>query len=476
MQVRLPSSSTRVWTSLGMALLILAGGLCGYWVYNTARDAVLHTQFALSQGPNTLSIPGPATVGTPDVQQQPTAEPGVQAAAGAATPSAVRPQRINILLLGLDTANGHIEAARTDTIIVVSIDPTGGPVTMLSIPRDLWVPIGPYGENRINTAYFLGEVNKYPGGGPALLQATVEQNFGIAIDHYVVVDFDGFRRLIDLMGGVTVTVEKDIYDASFPTGVGDGTKELFIPAGVHHFTGEEALEYVRARHETSDFDRAARQQHLLLAIRDQVLRGGTIASLLPRLPTLYRTFSDTVQTDMALDDMLRIARLVEGIDVNNVETAVIDETMTKRYITDNGWDVLLPIQDKIEPLVHRLFRAPQEQASPLTATGEQAAPAALAEAARVLVVNGSGRAGMADVVAGKLRAMGLDAVSQGDLDHGDYAATILIAYSDKPASIRAVIDALGISADNVRQSSDSPAPANADIKVIVGQDYASAVG
>ncbi|MGQ9552478.1 MAG: LCP family protein [Anaerolineae bacterium] len=379
-------------------------------------------------------------------------------------------ERINILVLGLDVPDGGAEPARADTIMVVSVDPTGGPVSLLSIPRDLWVPIGPYGENRINTAYFLGEVKDYPGGGPGLLRATVEQMFGIYIDYYVVGDFDGFRKLVDQLGGVTITVETDIYDPAYPDGNG-GVKTISIPAGTYRMDGEMALEYARSRHTTSDFDRAQRQQRLLLAIRDEALKRESISSLLPKLPGFYQTLSETVETDLSLDELIDLAQIASVVDINNVQTAVIDQTMTSRYITDKGWDVLLPIPEKIQPVIERLFRLPTASNAEPVAYELDASPQVVAEQAKVLLVNGSGKHGLAEAAADYLRQQGFTIIGSSDLERGDYSTTVVVTYSEKPSTVAALCSALHLTSESIRQSSGSPNPEQADIKVIIGQDF-----
>jgi len=466
--MRLPPVASRLLAVVMLAMLIAGAGYSGYLIYSTAKDAVVHAQFRLPDPPKIVSgEPQPQDAGE---QVEAPATPGVPEPTLDATPDNPKPERFNILVLGLDVPDSGVEASRTDTIIVVSIDPTGGPVTMLSIPRDLWVPIGPYGENRINTAYFLGEVKDYPGGGPALLRATVEQTFGIHIDRYVAGDFDGFEELVDQFGGVMVEVKADIYDPAFPDGQG-GVKTVSIPAGTYRMDGEMALIYARSRHTTSDFDRAQRQQALLLALRDEVLRRESIPSLITKLPGLYRTTTDYVVTDLTLDDLIRLARTASDIDVNNIETAVIDHTMTNRYFTDKGWDVLLPIPEKIELLIERLFRQPGEPAAETAVYGLEASPEIAREAATILVANGSGRAGLAEATAEYLRAQGFTVSQWADLDRGDYGATVIVVYTDKPSTVAALTSALDLSSASVRSSPGSPNPEQVNIKVILGQDF-----
>ncbi len=156
-------------------------------------------------------------------------------------------------------------------MIVISIDPVNKSLSMLSIPRDLSVQIPDYNENnRINAAHLLGDARDYPGGGPALAKKTVQYTLGIPIQYYVRVNFEGFQKLVDLVGGITINVEAPIHDEKFPD-ANYGFMTVDIPAGVQKMDGVTALQYARVRHGSSDFHRARRQQQVLLAIKDKAL-------------------------------------------------------------------------------------------------------------------------------------------------------------------------------------------------------------
>lgn len=461
------TATTRRLLSLALIAALVAGGsLCGYYIYSLAKQAVVHAQFELPDPP---SLPGAQPQGTKLAADAILSTPRAGDATPVPSSFRQRNERLNILVLGLDVPDGGAEPARTDTIIVVSIDPYGGPISMLSIPRDLWVPIGPYGENRINTAYFSGEVRDYPGGGAGLLRAVVEQTFGIPIDYYVSVDFEGFRDVVDYLGGVPIEVASDIYDPSYPDGHG-GVYAITIPAGTYRMDGETALQYARSRHTSSDFDRAGRQQQLLVAIKDEVMRREGMSGLITKLPGLYRTLSGKFETDLSLDDLIALARLASSLDLNNVHTAVIDHTMTTKYITDKGWDVLLPIPERIQPLIQQLFLPPRSAGAAAPRDAVDPASLVVEEAATVLVVNGSGRPGLAQSVADYLRSQGFRIKDAVDLDRGDYTYTTLVAYADKPATIASLAAALGLSSQNVRRASAGPDADSADLKLILGQD------
>src|SRR4051794_34365113 len=173
-------------------------------------------------------------------------------------------RRPNILLPGIDHRAGEpVDGSRSDTIMVVSIDPPSKSVVMMSFPRDLWVSIPGYYPQRINVAH--------AAGGPALTARTIEANFGIKIDNYARVDFDGFEQVVDAIGGVIVDVDRPIKDDEYPTD-DYGLIRLYIPPGPMLMDGKTALMYARSRHSEDDFGRARRQQKVLMAIRDRGLQ------------------------------------------------------------------------------------------------------------------------------------------------------------------------------------------------------------
>lgn len=325
--------------------------------------AALSRQAGLNLGQPQGGQPTPAApAGAPaDATPRPDAAiPATEPAPGA-TPAGPTPapqpetqQRVTILLMGMDQRQGEAGPFRTDTMIVLTLDPATGAGGMLSIPRDLWIPIPGYGENRINTANFLGDLKKYPGGGPALAKKTVTHNFGFPVHYYVRLNFEGFKRIIDTIGGVDINVEQEIRDDLYPD-ENYGYDPLYIPVGLVHMNGELALKYARTRHGDSDIYRAGRQQQVIMAVVRKVLNLNLLPSLLPKLPELSRTLADAIQTDMPLDEMIRLARLFRDMDFSKIKSAVIDESMTVPNTTPQGAQVLLPIREKIRPVVDELF-------------------------------------------------------------------------------------------------------------------------
>jgi LCP family protein required for cell wall assembly len=235
-------------------------------------------------------------------------------------------------------------------MMIASIDPATRSAGLLSVPRDLWVDIPGFGENRINMAYFLGEATRYPGGGPSLARRTVELNFGVPIHYYVLIDFDGFVAGVDALGGIRVDVERPVRDNHYPDN-NYGILSIYIPAGRQWMDGETALRYARSRSGSSDWERGRRQQKLLMAVRDRVLS----LDLLPRLPELVDRFRSMLETDLPPSQILTLAQIAPQVNGDNIRVAVIDETRTIPVILENGADVLFPDRARICQVVQEIF-------------------------------------------------------------------------------------------------------------------------
>jgi LCP family protein required for cell wall assembly len=258
-------------------------------------------------------------------------------------------ERINVLLLGTDQREGEAGPPRTDTIVVATLDPQTRSAGMLSLPRDLWVPIPGHGHERINAAFELGEAAR-AGGGPDLARKTVEQLLGVPIHHYVLVGFGGFEKLVDLVGGVLVDVERPIKDNGYPDH-GYGLRRIYFQPGLQRLDGEAALWYVRTRHADSDFGRARRQQQLLLALRNQVIQ----PELLPKAPSIAAALADTVKTDARPSDLLPLVRVAGTIDPSTMVNRVVDESMTTHWVTPAGAQVEVPDQAALRRAVQDVF-------------------------------------------------------------------------------------------------------------------------
>jgi LCP family protein required for cell wall assembly len=233
----------------------------------------------------------------------------------AALPNWDNQDPVNILLMGIDYRDGDEEPARSDTMIVVRIDPATKQATMLSLPRDLYVQIPGFDPDRINAAYPLGEEHQdsIDGGGPTVVAQTIEANFDIQIDYFMTIDFDGFREVVDTIGGIVVDVRAPIKDDQYPTEDFGLTRQYFA-TGLQKMDGETALRYARTRHGDNDIARGDRQQQVLIAIREKAMDLG----LITRAEELIRDFGDNVRTDLNFNQMWALAGLGRDVDPNGI--------------------------------------------------------------------------------------------------------------------------------------------------------------
>jgi LCP family protein required for cell wall assembly len=377
-------------------------------------------------------------------------------------------ERINILVLGIDQRAGEEGAFRTDTMLVLTLDPVSKTGGVLSIPRDLWVPIPGYGVERINAAHVFGQRDDYPGGGPALATKTVESNLGIPIHYYARIDFKAFVELVDRIGGIDIYVEEEIDDPTYPShDPADpyGYDPLYIEPGQHHFDGEMALKYARTRSTAgSDFDRADRQQKVLKAIFKKVTRLDMLPTLVTQAPQMWHTLQDSVDTNLKLDQIIALARLASEVDLDDVRFGAIDEGYTIPYVTEDGAEVLILLRDKTRELRDELFTgesAADEEPDGGTLLEE--------EEATIEVLNGTLKTGLAADVTERLRQENLNVIRTGNAERQDIEESLVIAHTSKPNTTQFIADALNLPQSAVVQGSD-PA-ADVDISVILGADY-----
>ena len=467
-----------------LAVSFLAGGVyLGYVFYVAVKDAVAHVELpTLPYVDLTLPVVNPVARDYPNPRAASNPQPSTSLT-GDTLPNWEEAERVNIRLLGVDNRPDET-IARTDTMILVTIDPATGKAGMLSIPRDLWVTIPGYGENRINLPHYLGDKNNYPGGGPALAMKTVQYNLGVPVHFYVRADFDGFKRIVDTLGGIDVDVPQTINDPEYPD-QNYGYDPFYIEAGPQHLDGNAALKYARTRATSgADFDRAQRQQLVLLAIMDRAIA----IDVIPKIPELWATMADTVQTDLQLVDILEMARLADRISRDNIEAAVIDYSMTVDYRTDTGARVLLPIRERIRPVVERMFFSPEPVAVAPSATPDQGEiekaqvaaqeenerrvemmAALQAEGATLVVQNGTPHPELAAKTAQYLRDQGFNVVQFGAASRADYPCTVIVDYAGKPYTIESLTVIFNVADENIRRSPNLKS--DVDIRLIIGADF-----
>lgn len=304
----------------------------------------------------------PTAVFSPTPTSTPTEHPIALLEASGGQPDAMPElsdtETINVILIGADRRGGG-RYFRTDTLIIASLRPAQQSVSLLSIPRDLYVHIPTVGMNRINTAYLEGERGKHPGGGPGLLAETIRYNLGVRIDHYVLVDFNGFRKIVNGLGGIDVRIacpytDWHIVNPNVSEELESNWKLVTVGPGVVRMDGAEALWYSRSRMKSSDFDRGRRQQEVLRAIFEQILQ----PELIPRVPELYRDLSGSVVTDLGFADLLTAMPYLTKLEAPQIRSYYIFRGMTTGYMTPGGAAVLVPQPDRVRNVVQKFLAPP----------------------------------------------------------------------------------------------------------------------
>lgn len=275
---------------------------------------------------------------------------------------------VRILLLGLDRRD-ETEITRSDTMIIATLDLWEGVASLLSIPRDLVVNIPGNGEDRINAAYAFGQLAHPddPAAGPALAVATVAKAFDVTIDHYIQVDFKGFRGVVDAVGGVDIDIAETIDDPDYPTD-DYGYKHIHFDPGCYHLDGVRALEYARSRHDSDDNKRRDRQMQVMQAALDQT----SDMNAARRLPEIVKALGSTVQTSIPWEGQLSLARMSRKVNAAGVARYSIQPPLVRGVITYGGASVYIGDWPRIRELAKEATN-PKPPAAP--ATPEQQTPA-----------------------------------------------------------------------------------------------------
>lgn len=263
--------------------------------------------------------------------------------------------RFTILAMGLDRRPGEIGLMyRTDTMMVISIEPDTQRIGILSIPRDLYVAVPGYASRqRVNAAMVLGEAQRGTTG-TQLAMETVQYNLGIRIHDYLIVDFQAVIDFINAIDGIEVTIDYTINDPGYPN-MNYGYDPFYLAAGTHHLMGYDALRFARTRHGNSDIDRTRRQQQVIYAVRDRILNFELLPRLIYQAPTMFRAFEEHVYTSLALDDIIRLAWYVKDIPRENITTGVINYEYLQTHETPDGQQVLILNQWRIGNLMAQVF-------------------------------------------------------------------------------------------------------------------------
>ncbi|HJW90973.1 MAG TPA: LCP family protein, partial [Anaerolineales bacterium] len=346
----------------------------------------------------------------------------------------------------------------TDALILLSVRPQERLVTLISIPRDLFVYIPGWTMQRINTAYQHGELTGYPGGGPGLLKDTVRYNLGVRIDHMALVEFEGFQKIIDTLDGIDMPLscpytDWHIKNPKRSMDDPENWKLLTIGPGLVHIDGELALWYARSRLRSSDFDRGRRQQEVLRAIFARGLR----LDVIPRLPQLYAQLREAVETDISLDDVLELALLASAVGSARVRSYYINRETVTSWRTPQNAAVLLPRQEELRALI-------QEAMSPPDESQPQASDDV------VEIWNGTSHADWDALAAERLHYAGFP-TQIGVPDGQDHVQTSLYDFrvAQDPERSTHLLSSLGLPETHLVASPDltSPVP----YRLVLGEDY-----
>ncbi len=464
-------------------LLVVAAGV---WAYRSivVPVAAVTSQIIPTPGPvrttatarasisvepaTTVQLATSAVTTTSESQPSHTAQATPPAPTSTPLPTLGGTRRINILLLGSDTDAKFAGLYITQIMIVATIDPVNHTVGLLSIPRDFWVPIPGHGIGKIQVAYQLGEVDHPNGGGIALTRQTIEDDFGIHIDYYAWVGLEGFIKVIDTAGGVNIDVLHPILDDAFPDDIQANGKtttvdifasrRLFIPAGVQHLDGTSALQYVRSRHADliGDFGRSARQQQVLLNLREKIQQPGTIL----KIPEYLADVQGYVKTDMPVSEIIATANFLREYHTEPVNQVVLmPPTYSGLAVSSDGQDIVQPNWPKVHAEIAHLFREPQDGS----------AAQAPVTPPHVVVENATSIGGLAGRATTYLRSLGytVDAATTAPAIHEGSVVT----YFDPQRRAEADLLAQAFAA-SVQQGASSDRPsATADIVVLLGANY-----
>ena len=464
----IPTPKSKIWLKIGLAVIGLVFAVV-LAVFTFNRISALVSTWEITDLPGvalsaeSTPIPQPGVDGeaetnpaqVPDVPRGPTPEPWDGAS------------RVTVLVLGLDYNDWRTGEGppRTDTMILLTIDPLSQTAGMLSIPRDLWVSIPGFEYGKINTAYQLGEAFKLPGGGPGLAIDTVERLIGVPIQYYAQIDFTAFVRFIDEIGGVKVDVPYKMHIDIYA----DEKGKIKLPPGIQTLPGEYALAYARARNtEGADFDRAQRQQQVIMGVRDRIMRYDMIPTLVTKAPTLYRELSSGINTNLSLDEALQLAWLAQQIPEENVLRGVIGSKQINFGKSPDGLDVLKPLPDQIRLLRDQIF-APAGAISPVAENDADPLELMIAENARLTVLNGTLTPGLAGRTSEYLQSLGIEVQAVGDASEKPYAYTNIYDHTGNPYAVAYLVELLEISQFRI-QSRYMP-DSDVDVSIIIGTDW-----
>jgi LCP family protein required for cell wall assembly len=458
------ATSNLVLVGLLITFFIIAG-LVAFLTFTNVRDVVASW--------NLTDLPGMVVNSAKPTQDSPQVNPS-EGEAAPPPPVAIGPEpipwdgasRVNVLVMGLDYRDwvSGEGAPRTDTMVLLSVDPLTKTAGFLNIPRDLWVSIPGFEEpNRINVAYRFGETYQLPGGGAELAMKTVEGLLGLKIDYYALIDFYSFEQFIDELGFIEIDVPRNIWVDPI-----DGPT-VKLKKGAHDLPGNLALAYARARNtDGGDFDRAERTQQVIMAIRDRILKAEMLPTLVSRAPAIFEQISGGVQTNLTLEQAIQLAWLAQRIPEADIKRGAIGTEHVTFSKSPDGDDVLKPRPEQIRILRDEIFTTD----GPISPAMEDSDPheLMLAENASLSVLNGAGTPGLAARTSDYLLSQGVNVTTTGDAPE-PYNTTTIISYTGNPYTLDYLVELMGIADNRIYNRFDPTS--QVDIVVYLGYDWAN---
>jgi LCP family protein required for cell wall assembly len=333
------------------------------------------------------------------------------------------------------------------------------------------VPISGHGSGKVNSAFADGYnnyltkqckskntsgcVDEALAAGANLSRETVANVLGISIPYYFIADFNGFTQLVDKLGGIDVYVDRAIYDPLYPDAAMKGYSPFSIKAGQHHLDGATALKYARSRETTSDFDRAARQQKIITAIKDRALSAGFLTNP-KQLLDIFNIISDHIRTNLSATEIKALAEMAKDITSSSIISEVLDDSADGPLVSDSssGTYYLKPKNnsyDTIKNIVKNIFDTTPAKFS-----------------AKLEVLNGSVTNGQATKVSAVLKGLGYEVVNTATAKQ-IYPETTIYDYTNGKYSPD--IDYLRDRYDATVEQKTKPSGSNADLTLIIGNDY-----
>jgi LCP family protein required for cell wall assembly len=378
--------------------------------------------------------------------------------------------RINVLMVGIDKRPYETEWTRTDSIEVVSIDPKTKSASILGIPRDLWVEIplkngGTY-HDRINTALVQAESQNYPEGPMGLMKEVIQKNLGVKIDRYVLVDFSGFKEIIDALGGIDVNVPEEVYDPYYSESEkpGDYNPQHFKP-GVQHMDGSTALAYSRIRYSSDDLDRIQRQQRVIFAT---IAKANSIG-VLSNAVALWNQYKNTIRTDIPDTLIPGYALLAKNVEKNIHAVSLGPATVPCTQA--GGAEVLCWSQSSLDPIIQAVFSDKTPTAGTASTTATPPVPV------RVQVQNGTGTDSLAKGVVQFIASKGYpvdDLDTANAYDGAEHTQSVIIDMSgDNSRSAVQIANWLNIDPSRIRKATAAEKQAitgDPAIVVLLGKD------